>query len=120
MFYLTNGCTNAYFQMSNMFRGTMLKKTPSAGATMALSLDELDKSSHCPENVDEDSWKKLCEVRRKKIESEEKIQALDNEIYETDQSVCERGALSVQVAKDLEVRQNLLVAEKNELGIFSI
>ena len=74
---------------------------------MALSLDELDKSSHCPENVDEDSWKKLCEVRRKKIESEEKIQALDNEIYETDQSVCERGALSVQVAKDLEVRPNL-------------
>ena len=66
-------------------------------------LDELDKSAHCPENVDEDSWKKLCEVRRKKIESEEKIQALDNEIYETDQSVCERGALSVQVAKDLEV-----------------
>ena len=59
----------------------------------------MDKNTHCPENVDEDSWKKLCEVRRKKIQSEEKIQALDNEIYETDQSVCERGALSVQVAK---------------------
>ena len=85
-----------------MFRGTMLKKTPAAGITMALSLDELDKSTHCPENVDEESWKKLCELRRKKIQSEEKIIALDNEIYETDQSVCERVTISTQVNKDLE------------------
>ena len=89
-------------RMSNMFRGTMLKKTPAAGVTMALSLDELDKSAHCPENVDEDSWKKLCDLRRKKIKGEEKILALDNEIYETDQSVCERSALAVQIAQDLE------------------
>ena len=88
--------------MSNMFRGTMLKKTPAAGVTMALSLDELDKSTYCPENVDEDSWKKLCELRRKKIQSEEKIQILDNEIYETDQSVCERDKLAKSVFKDLE------------------
>ena len=32
--------------MSNMFRGTMLKKTPAAGVTMAMSLDELDKPNH--------------------------------------------------------------------------
>ena len=79
-------------------------------------LDELDKNTHCPENVDEDSWKKLCEVRRKKIQSEEKIQALDNEIYETDQSVCERGALSIQVAKDLEVGQNYPFNDKEKVG----
>ena len=29
-----------------MFRGTMLKKTPAAGVTMAMSLDELDKPNH--------------------------------------------------------------------------
>ena len=85
-----------------MFRGTMLKKTPAAGVTLALSLDELDKTIHCPETVDEESWKHLCVVRRKKIESEEKIMALDDEIYETDQSVCERGAIAVRLAKELE------------------
>ena len=85
-----------------MFRGTMLKKTPAAGVTMALSLDELDKPNYCPENVDLDSWKKLCELRRKKISSEEKIQILDNEIYETDQSVCERNALFNLFSKELE------------------
>ena len=74
-----------------MFRGTMMKKTQAAGVTMALSLDELDRPTHCPENIEEDSWKHLCELRRKKIQSEEKIHTLDNEIYETDQSVCERA-----------------------------
>ena len=75
-----------------MFRGTMMKKTQAAGVTMALSLDELDRPNHCPENIEEESWKHLCELRRKKIQSEEKIHTLDNEIYETDQSVCERAA----------------------------
>ena len=59
--------------MSNMFRGTMLKKTPAAGVTMAMSLDELDKGNHCPENVDEDSWNHLCELRRKKVDFRSKL-----------------------------------------------
>ena len=29
--------------MSNMFRGTMLKKTPAAGVTMAMSLGSIHK-----------------------------------------------------------------------------
>ena len=85
-----------------MFRGTMMKKTQAAGVTMALSLDELDRPTHCPENVDEESWRKLCEIRRKKIQSEEKIHTLDNEIYETDQSVCERAANASRLALGVE------------------
>ena len=88
--------------MSNMFRGTMMKKTQAAGVTMALSLDELDRPTHCPENIEEDSWKHLCELRRKKIQSEEKIHTLDNEIYETDQSVCERAANAKRLEHALE------------------
>ena len=88
--------------MSNMFRGTMLKKTPAQGVTMAMSLDELDKGNHCPENVDEDSWKHLCALRRKKIESEEKIHNIDSDIYETDQAVVEREATAIRVANELE------------------
>ncbi len=79
----------------------MLKKTPAAGVAMAMSLDELDKPAHCPENIDEESWKHLCEIRRKKIESEEKIRALDADIYETDLTVYEREKMSNDCAKDL-------------------
>lgn len=69
---------------------------------MAMSLDELDRSNHCPENVDEDSWKHLCELRRRKIVSEEKILALDSDIYETDNAVCEREVMAQKAAQDLE------------------
>lgn len=49
--------------MSNMFRGTMLKKTPASNVAIAMSLDELDRHVYCPEYVDEDSWKNLCKIR---------------------------------------------------------
>jgi len=68
-----------------MFRGTMLKKTPAANVAMAMSLEELDRLNYCPENVDEESWKHLCKIRRDKIASEERIQALETDIAETDQ-----------------------------------
>ena len=71
--------------MSNMFRGTMLKKTPAANVAMAMSLEELDRLTYCPENVDDDSWRHLCKIRRDKIASEERIQALETDIAETDQ-----------------------------------
>jgi hypothetical protein len=87
--------------MSNMLRGTMLKKTPAATVAMAMSLEELDRASHCPENVDEDSWKHLCELRRRKIASEETIQALDADLYETDQAVYERQVMANECATAL-------------------
>ena len=59
-------------------------------------------NNNSPENVDEDSWKHLCELRRKKIESEEKIQALDEDIYSTDQAVMEREAAAQFIATELE------------------
>ncbi len=70
-----------------MFRGTMLKKTPAANVAMAMSLEELDRHTYCPENVDDESWKHLCKIRREKIQSEERIQALEGDIAETDQVI---------------------------------
>ena len=39
------------------------------------------------ENVDDDSWRHLCKIRRDKIQSEERIQALESDIAETDQVI---------------------------------
>ena len=63
----------------------MQKKTPSAGITMAMSLEELDRPTHCPENVDEESWAHLIKIRRSKIDSEKSIAALSADITETTQ-----------------------------------
>ena len=79
-------------RMTNMFRNTMQKKTPSASVVIAMSLDELDRPAHCPEHVDLDSWKHLCKIRRLKIESEKGINALDGDIAETQEAVDEREA----------------------------
>ena len=77
-----------------MFRGTMKKKTPSVGVAMAMSLEELDRPIHCPENVDEESWLHLVKIRRTKIDSEKIIAALDGDISETAQ-VCTTQGLSI-------------------------
>ena len=77
-------------RMTNMFRNTMQKKTPSASVVIAMSLDELDRPAHCPEHVDLDSWKHLCKIRRLKIESEKGIAALESDIAETQEAVEER------------------------------
>ena len=74
--------------MSTMFMGSpapkMTKTAPVAVAALALSLQELDRDSHCPEGVDLDSWKHLCLLRRKKITSEEEISQLVAELAETE------------------------------------
>ena len=77
-------------RMSNMFRGTMLKKTPKGESAKAMSLDELDRPSNCPEILDPESWTLLCQLRRKKIASEEAIAELEGVITETEQVVKER------------------------------
>ena len=79
-------------RMTNMFRNTMQKKTPSASVVIAMSLDELDRPAHCPEHVDLDSWKHLCKIRRLKIDSEKGIAALESDIAETQEAVEEREA----------------------------
>ena len=88
-------------RMTNMFRNTMQKKTPSASVVIAMSLDELDRPAHCPEHVDLDSWKHLCKIRRMKIESEKGIAALDSDIAETQEAVEERETEAVGLEQAL-------------------
>lgn len=62
----------------------MVKTAPVALAAHALNLQELDRESHCPEGVDLDSWERLCQLRRKKITSEEEISTVVAELAETE------------------------------------
>ena len=94
--------------MSNMFRGTMKKKSPSAGIAIAMSLDELDRPTHCPENVDEESWQHLCKIRRIKIDSEKAIADLDADIAETAEAVGERESSAHELEQALEDATNEL------------
>ena len=76
-------------QMSQMFRGTMKVKAERSaggggagggGSAVPLTLEELDRPSHCPESVDEDSWLHLVKIRRTKIDSEKAIARLETDI----------------------------------------
>lgn len=62
----------------------MVKTAPVAMAAQALSLQELDRDIHCPEGVELDAWKRLCQLRRKKISSEEEIASIVSELAETE------------------------------------
>ena len=97
-----------------MFRGTMKVKAergsgaggPGGAASVPLTLEELDRPSHCPESVDEDSWLHLVKIRRAKIDSEKGIARLESDIAETEAAVGERAAaaetLDTQLATAVE------------------
>ena len=91
--------------MSNLFLGSSapgVKMTagPSKGsasgastsaAAHALSLDELDRPSHCPEGVDQESWRNLCLLRRRKIASEEEMAVVVSQLAETEDVNVNKG-----------------------------
>ncbi len=71
-----------------MFKVTTLTNsapTSPKASVQVMTIDELDKLSHCPEMVDEDSWKILCRLRREKIASERRIATLATELAETEE-----------------------------------
>ncbi|XP_071744297.1 cilia- and flagella-associated protein 43 isoform X2 [Lepeophtheirus salmonis] len=84
--------SSALERMSNMFRGTVIKKTTNTktSGALALSLDELDRLSNCPDSVDQESWKILCLLRRKRINLESQILYIETLIYETEAVVQNR------------------------------
>ncbi len=74
--------------MSNMFLGTALTKPTAQASSLPqnfVSLDDLDKPSCCPENVDLDSWRALCILRRRKIDSERQIANVVADLAETEE-----------------------------------
>ena len=96
--------------MSQMFRGTMKVKAERSsggggagggGGAVPLTLEELDRPSHCPESVDEDSWLHLVKIRRTKIDSEKAIARLESDIAETEVAVGERAAVAESLDNQL-------------------
>jgi len=92
--------------MSNMFLGTALSKPNQESPTSkggqeqpdqqqkdqqekkvkeVFTLEELDRTSNCPESVDLDSWRLTCSLRRRKIDSKESIVAAAAELAETEE-----------------------------------
>merc|ERR1712038_363070 len=45
----------ALARMSNMFMGTLTIKGPKTSTAMGMSLEEMDRPVHCPENIDRSS-----------------------------------------------------------------
>ena len=41
-----------------------------------MSLEEMDRPVHCPENIDRTSWTTMCKLRRDKISMEDALRAL--------------------------------------------
>ena len=85
----TKSIAFALERMSQMFRGTMkVKATERGGASggggatigSPLTLEELDRPSHCPEGVEDHWWLHLVKIRRAKIDSEKAIARLESDI----------------------------------------
>jgi hypothetical protein len=41
-----------------------------------ISLEEMDRYTNCPENIDKTTWTLMCKLRREKIGLEEAVKAL--------------------------------------------
>ena len=85
----TKSIAFALERMSQMFRGTMkVKATERGGASggggatigSPLTLEELDRPSHCPEGVEDHWWLHLVKIGRAKIDSEKAIARLESDI----------------------------------------
>ncbi|XP_059089749.1 cilia- and flagella-associated protein 43-like [Tigriopus californicus] len=95
-------------KMCNMFLGPASARAsgPPTSGVQALSLDELDRSNHCPESVNLDSWRTLCQLRRKKIASEERIAGLVAHLAETEEFVQESNrSLEQETQRRLELQR---------------
>eukprot|EP00094_Tigriopus_californicus_P002246 TCALIF_02167-PA protein Name:"Similar to WDR96 WD repeat-containing protein 96 (Homo sapiens)" AED:0.12 eAED:0.12 QI:43/0.71/0.62/1/1/0.87/8/0/625 len=92
-------------KMCNMFLGPASARAsgPPTSGVQALSLDELDRSNHCPESVNLDSWRTLCQLRRKKIASEERIAGLVAHLAETEER---SGAFKLAAQRESRQVQN--------------
>jgi hypothetical protein len=56
-----------------------------------MSLEEMDRPVHCPENIDRTSWQVMCKLRREKITMEEDLRSLAKEVAEAEIIVDQRA-----------------------------
>ena len=74
----------ALARMSNMFMGTLTIKGPKTSTAIGMSLEEMDRPVHCPENIDRSSWLTMCKLRREKIAMEDFLRSLAKEVAEAE------------------------------------
>eukprot|EP00095_Tigriopus_kingsejongensis_P004573 maker-scaffold462_size163801-snap-gene-0.47 protein:Tk04573 transcript:maker-scaffold462_size163801-snap-gene-0.47-mRNA-1 annotation:"2 -cyclic-nucleotide 3 -phosphodiesterase-like" len=74
----------------------------SLAAVQALTLEEMDRASHCPENVSGETWLIVCQLRRKKIASEERIADIVAQLADTEEFVEEGSKWHEQAVQDLQ------------------
>ena len=67
-----------------MFMGTLTIKGPKTATAIGMSLEEMDRPVHCPENIDRTSWLTMCKLRRDKIAMEDFLRCLAKEVAEAE------------------------------------
>ena len=98
----------ALARMSNMFMGTLTIKGPKTSTAIGMSLEEMDRPVHCPENIDRSSWTVMCRLRREKIAMEDALRALAKEVAEAEIIVDQRREKHAVVEKKItEMKRNL-------------
>ena len=108
----------ALARMSNMFMGTLTIKGPKTSTAIGMSLEEMDRPVHCPENIDRASWNTMCKLRRDKISMEEALRALAKEVAEAEIIVDQRRETNTAVEakiSDLKRHQEEFLQTKSEL-----
>lgn len=104
----TKTVQSALARMSNMFMGTLTIKGPKTSTAIGMSLEEMDRPVHCPENIDRSSWNIMCKLRREKIEMEDSLRSLAKEVAEAEIIVEQRGETHAAVEKRInEMKKNL-------------
>ena len=108
----------ALARMSNMFMGTLTIKGPKTSTAIGMSLEEMDRPVHCPENIDRASWTTMCKLRRDKITMEESLRSLAKEVSEAEIIVDQRKETNTAVESkiiSLKKHQENFLQSKAEL-----
>ena len=108
----------ALARMSNMFMGTLTIKGPKTSTAIGMSLEEMDRPVHCPENIDRASWNTMCKLRRDKIAGEDALRSLAKEVSEAEIIVDQRKETNSAVESkiiSLKKHQENFLQNKGEL-----
>ena len=108
----------ALARMSNMFMGTLTIKGPKTSTAIGMSLEEMDRPVHCPENIDRASWNTMCKLRRDKIAMEDALRSLSKEVAEAEIIVDQRKETNTAVESkiiELKKHQEEFLQSKTEL-----
>ena len=101
-----------------MFMGTLTIKGPKTSTAIGMSLEEMDRPVHCPENIDRASWNTMCKLRRDKIAMEDALRSLSKEVAEAEIIVDQRKETNTAVESkiiELKKHQEEFLQSKTEL-----